>query len=230
MPMINRIDKSLIDEKTFNLLASVIFSMRQVKNRYDAIEKEVCSHYVSPNHVVSLGWDMIDWSERLRKLLHVGRGFKKKDVWCQSILNDLKDLEDVRHFTQHFDREVGKSDQSYLDLMGSLRVKLNRKYYPHKRSWTFSIDNSIDLQILQRQNRTFDYDMLQMSGRIVESATLSLAGADVDLDQLRSKVGHAKHGLDDYLVKYYYEPSQSGGATGPSLADMVNAAKGSSDG
>ena len=109
MPMIGRIDKNLMEGKTYNLLASVVFSMRQIKNRFEAIEKEVCSHYISVDHIISLGWDMIDWSERLRKLLHVGRGFKKKDEWCQSILNDLGDLEEVRHFIQHFDREVGRS-------------------------------------------------------------------------------------------------------------------------
>lgn len=209
MPMIGRIDKSLIEVKTYNLLASVVFSMRQIKNRYEAIEKEVCSHYVSPDHIVSLGWDMIDWSERLRKLLHMGRGFKKKDEWCQSILTDLKDLEDVRHFIQHFDREVGKSDQDYLNLIGSLKIQLNRKYYPHKRSWTFNIGNSINIFHLEQQNRTFNFDMVEMSGDIVRSATLSLAGQDIDLNQLKSKVGHAKHGLDSYLAENYYEAYKS---------------------
>lgn len=141
MPMIGRIDKSMMESKTYNLLASVVFSMRQVRNRYDAIEKEVCSHYVSPNHIVSLGWDMIDWSEKLRKLLEKGRGFKKKDEWCRSILTDLGGLKDVRNFMQHFDNEVTRSDQSYLDLIGTLEVRLNGKCYPNQRRCTFNIDD-----------------------------------------------------------------------------------------
>jgi hypothetical protein len=209
MPMIGRIDKSLMEGKAYNLLASVIFSMRQIKNRYEAIEKEVCSHYVSPDHIVSLGWDMVDWCEKLRKLLEVGRGFKKKDEWCKNILSDLDDLKDVRNFMQHFDREVNKSDQNYLNLLGLLKVQLNGKYYPSQTSWTFSIDNSIDTFLLQQQNRTFTFDSLGMSGDIVRSATFSLAGNDIDLNELRSKVTHAKHRLDNYLYEHYYKANKS---------------------
>lgn len=209
MPMIGRIDKSLMEGKAYNLLASVVFSMRQIKNRYETIEKEVCSHYLSPDHIISLGWDMIDWSEKLRKLLEVGRGFKKKDEWCKSILADLDDLKDVRNFIQHFDREVGKSDQSHLNLIGSLKVRLNGKYYPNKSSWTFNIDDSIDIFLLQQQNRTFNFDTVEMSGDIIRSATLSLACNDINLNQLRSKVGHAKHGLDSYLYENYYKANKS---------------------
>lgn len=209
MPMIGRIDKSLMEDKAYNLLASVIFSMRQIKNRYEAIEKEVCSHYVSPDHIVSLGWDMVDWCEKLRKLLGLGRGFKKKDEWCKNILSDLDALKDVRNFMQHFDREVNKSNQSYLNLLGSLKVQLNGKYHRNQTSWTFTIENSINISLLNQQNRTFTFDSVAMSGDIIRSATFTLAGKDIDLNELRSKVGHAKHGLDSYLFDNYYKANKS---------------------
>ena len=109
----------------------------------------------------------------------------------------------------HFDREVGKSDQNYLNLIGTLKVELNGKYYPEKSSWTFDIDGAGDIFFLQQQNRTFKFDTVEMSGDIIRSATLSLAGCDIDLNQLRSKVGQAKHGLDNYLCENYYKVSKS---------------------
>lgn len=205
MPIVDQIDKSLMDKKAYNLLVSVEFAMKQIKNRFEAIEKEVCSHHISPDHLISLGWDMIDWSEKLRKLLEVGRGFKKKDDWCKRILAELEDLKNVRHFIQHFDGEVGRSEQSYLNLIGSLDVVLDASFYPKKYLWSFHIGNTVDLAVLQQQSRAFNCNMAEMAGVILKSASLSLAGKDINLKELRSHVGRAQHELDNYLLNNYFK-------------------------
>ena len=47
------------------------------------------------------------------------------------------------------DREVSKSDQNNINLIGSLKVLLNGKYYPSQTLWNFTIDSSIDIYLLQ---------------------------------------------------------------------------------
>lgn len=209
MPMIERIDKSLVSEKEYTFFCAMVFTMEQICNRYDSIEKETCSHFLSPSYVLSLGWDIIDWSEKLRKLLGAARGIKKKDLWFKSIEEKLNKLKEVRDFIQHFDSNLNKSNDVGITPMGELTVRLNGKYYPNIRYAIFKAERGVgfDLFELQKSNREFQYEKLEMSGDIISSAKISLAGKVIDLKLLKSQICQAKHGFDSYLYDNYYQKS-----------------------
>jgi hypothetical protein len=61
MPMIRRLNKEEMDPKIYNLFVAIVFSMEQIRYRYESIEIEICSHYQSDtSQILALGWDVID--------------------------------------------------------------------------------------------------------------------------------------------------------------------------
>ena len=212
MPMISRIKKEDMDPKVYNLFVAIVFAMEQIKFRFESIEKEVCSHYqANTSQILALGWDVIDWAEKLRKLLNVGRGLKKKDDWFKEIDTFLSSLKDVRNFIQHFDKEINKPEYIDVTVMGELHLRLTGKYHPHLGSLTFNALGGMDrFKMIQLEcaNKQFNYDWISMSGGVVDSAKIKLGGSSVDLRSLVSQVHHARQGFNEHLVnKYWKKPT-----------------------
>lgn len=210
--MIGRINKDDMNPKTYNLFVAIVFAMDQIKFRYESIEKEICSHDKSDtSQILALGWDVIDWAEKLRKLLNVGRGLKKKENWFKEIDKALLSLKDVRNFIQHFDQEIKKPDSIDIAVMGELHIRLTGKYHPNLGLFVFNAQGGVDsLQMTQLKfaNRNFTYDWRSMSDDVVHSAIIELGGFSVNLKELVSQVQHARHGFNNLLVeKYWNKPT-----------------------
>lgn len=209
MPMIGRINKDDIDPKTYNLFVAIVFAMDQIKFRYESIEKEICSHYQSnTSQILALGWDVIDWAEKLRKLLNVGRGLKKKDDWFKEIDTILSSLKGIRNFIQHFDKEINKAEILDMAVMGELHVRLTGRYHPNLGLMVFNAqggEDGLQMTNLMFANRGFTYDWLSMSRDVIYSAIIKLGGSTVSLSDLVSQVQHARHGFNDLLVEKYWK-------------------------
>lgn len=76
--------------------------------------------YPERNLVVSTAWDTVDWLDRLRKLLGVVAGIKKKELWCQLAVRALADTEDIRNFVQHFDANLQTLVEGNYPLTGTV--------------------------------------------------------------------------------------------------------------
>ncbi|WP_462154579.1 hypothetical protein [Pseudoalteromonas piscicida] len=203
--MLSTIQAQINDPKVKTLLHACIFTMEQIKSRYESIEKEICfPHQVYPTQILGLGWDIIDWAEKLRKLLEVGRGIKKKDAWFKDIQSYLINLKDVRNFIQHFDKNVHSDD---IAIIGELKVRLNHRYFPGLGEVIFTAHSSqsSDVSMLKFMARDLQYDWLSMSGSILDKVEISLANANVNLTELIASVSHARHGLNNYLYDKYYK-------------------------
>ncbi|MEC8485364.1 MAG: hypothetical protein VXY99_16225, partial [Pseudomonadota bacterium] len=198
MPMISRINKDEMEPKTYNLFVAIVFAMDQIKFRYESIEKEICSGYRSDtSQMLALGWDILDWAVKLRKLLLVGRGIKKSDYWFKAIITELDTLTDARNFIQHFDREVNKPELIDMTVMGELHVRLTGKHHPNLGVMIYNAQGGVDslkMTGLMLSNRNLNYDLLSMSGDVIDSAIIKLGGSTINLRHLVYQVGHARHG------------------------------------
>jgi hypothetical protein len=65
-------------------------------------------------------WNIIDTSHRLRCLLEIMPGIKRNLPWFQLTLRGLKKTEDIRHFIQHFNREIDDLITNVKPLLGHL--------------------------------------------------------------------------------------------------------------
>jgi len=118
------------------------FILNQVERRFVALEsallaydfdcrrdpKENVAHdrgvsfdmgYAKRNDIVSTAWDIVDWLDRLRRVLGVIAGVKK-EAWYKLLMKSLAEVEDVRHHLQHFDKRLEELVGGSYPLMGAL--------------------------------------------------------------------------------------------------------------
>jgi len=69
---------------------------------------------------VSDAWTMIDSAHRLRELLSQAPGLKKNEPALQIFLRRTQDIEDLRHFYQHFRNEIDSFASTGMPLWGTL--------------------------------------------------------------------------------------------------------------
>lgn len=210
MPMLERIDRTLVTEESYSLFCAVVFAMEQVINRYETLEKELCAHRLNPPYILSLGWDITDWAEKLRKLLGLGRGLRKRDEWFKSIIIELKPLENVRHIIQHFDRSLNNSTFLAEQPMGNLNVWLKRAIGTDGEPVVFSAKRGVRTEyqnLLQTHNRTFVFDSFSMSNTFISKVILEIEDQEVSLNDLTTAIKQAKHGFDSYLYDSFHKKS-----------------------
>ena len=139
-------------------------------------------------------WSMVDAAHRLRTLLERAPVLPKKDPAARIFLDSTAKVEDLRHYVQHLDGEIGrleegspplwgtitwvKSDdpQTYLQLMTG-NINLRPSYqgpaydnFEHRFVRRFELHagtTNIDLDDLLQRVKVFDAVLREWSARIV---------------------------------------------------------------
>jgi hypothetical protein len=76
--------------------------------------------YKKRNEIVGLAWDIVDWMDRLRKILNSVSGVKRKTGWYKDLTDALSHAESLRNLFQHFDGNIKKFVDGSYPIMGSI--------------------------------------------------------------------------------------------------------------
>lgn len=114
---------SNLDEKEAAFIRAGTHSLKMIDVSY----KRLCSFLLN-NSVTHTAteiamidvWNIIDSSHRLRCILEKTPGLKKNLAWFQLTIRKLKELEEIRHFIQHYDREIDKLNLNIKPLLGHI--------------------------------------------------------------------------------------------------------------
>jgi len=155
--------------------------------------------YSKRNEIVSAAWDVIDWSDRLRKVLGVLAGIKKNEAWYQIAIRGVAAVEDIRHFVQHFDSNLTKLVEGSYPVMGTVIASFpcSDGYYARAllaSAVRYSAEDAIEIAGFARA--------VKGSGR-VECVVLSVADLAVNLTLTISAVAAAQAELAAVLKRDY---------------------------
>jgi hypothetical protein len=111
--------------------------------------------YAKRHEVIGAAWDLVDWIERFRRLLGIVTGVPHKAAWLQRMRQISAQFEDVRHFAQHFDREVRQLVAGNYPLLGAVMATFPSKGGGYTRVMLstpvrYAHDNEILIQGFQR--------------------------------------------------------------------------------
>jgi hypothetical protein len=100
--------------------SSVVFTFAAIERRYERL-CDLLEHYPIENHddeTVAVAWDIIDWAERLRTLLHHATGVKASDPWLRSFRRELAPVQQMRNVIQHLPGSVEECLRAKVPLFG----------------------------------------------------------------------------------------------------------------
>ena len=119
MNIVSEIPIENVDKRKHVLFNSLEFTFTQIESRYNALVGEFLRYEDTNQSIgVSLAWDIVDWCERLRKLLGLGAGLKKKEQWYVDVFSHLECVEEARHFIQHFDKSINSNLEEAVPPLG----------------------------------------------------------------------------------------------------------------
>ncbi|WP_028875668.1 hypothetical protein [Teredinibacter turnerae] len=200
MGIVSEIPIESIDKRRHVLFNSLEFVFSQIENRYQSLAYQFLSNKEADQSVgVSLAWDIVDWSERLRKLLGFGAGLKKKDVWYTEILSHLDYVEDVRHFIQHFDRSINTNLEASIPPLGHVTALI-----PSDRGYNVKIMNAGSFYLEKGEKYKIGGFKVPASVEYpVDHISLFIGAHSVNLSELYRAVAKAKGSFIVYIQNTY---------------------------
>ena len=195
-----------LTDRPHAILNAVAFCFEQIEARYDRLcELLLQSKRENRFHeIISTAWDLIDWVERLRKLLGKGAGIKKKEEWYQVAMRVLAPAEDLRHFLQHFDNSVEECLDKNVSVFGSVSA-----YCAEGDGYGVVIASSdwerpgtlADGEIWLKTDIDFHPP--------IDQIVLSVGGRKAHLTNLFLLIRQIKASFDDYVKRVYQEVESS---------------------
>jgi hypothetical protein len=202
MSIVSEIPIERIDKRKHVLFNSLEFTLTQIERRYNALVKEFLKYENTDQSIgVSLAWDVIDWSERLRKLLGFGAGLKKKEQWYTDIFSHLEKVEEARHFIQHFDKSINSNLDDSLPPLGYVMALI-----PSDSGFEVKIMNAGSFYI--EKGEKFKVGGFRVPKSIeppIDHVSLFVGQHSVNLSELSKAVIQAKEEFIIYLRKTYIE-------------------------
>lgn len=205
-------------KRTVLSVHAIIYALNVIESKYEEIEQDLLflraksagtkSHRdftirfesKKVNSVVGKCWELIDWIDRLRKLLGYAAGLKKREDWYKNLVRALESIKHVRHFIQHFDGELNKYVASSFPLMGSIIA-----FFPANDGVYMEINVSsptktpYDNKIVITKNYVFPESI---TGEI-NNITFCLESNTINLSNLFLSIQKGKIDLIKYLESEY---------------------------
>lgn len=157
--------------------------------------------YPRRNEIVGLAWDLIDWLDRVRKLLHVLAGVKREQQpWYRSAVRVLDQVEEMRHALQHFDRQMKQFIEGQYPLHGSVAATFPGRLAPtHTRILLstparFVADRKVTITQVSFPRR--------MEGE-VDGITFSVGDRSIDLSEVMRVLEKVKTDMGAFLQAKY---------------------------
>ena len=131
---LEHIPDAVLSKRSKLSIHAIDFAFKSAIDRYARLEGILLEYppVSDGTNAISMGWDMLDWCEKTRKLIEVGSGFKKKAEWCQTFIRKIRPIENVRSFIQHLDKELSLCTKESLPLLGLLSASVQ---FPKERGY-----------------------------------------------------------------------------------------------
>ena len=114
-------DVASIPDNEFRALNALDVSISRCLQKYEVIFQIVAQDKTEMNRsLVLLTWELVDWFERTRKILHCAKGIKHNEPAFGLISRSLNAAEDFRHILQHFDRFLKRSYDTDFAPLGAV--------------------------------------------------------------------------------------------------------------
>jgi len=130
--ILNQLPQDMFNEREFIFIEAIVSTIKTIDISYCRLIECLNSKTVSADEFLMIEvWNIIDSSHRLRCLLDKTPSIKKNEPCFQLTIRKLKTVEPIRHFIQHYDREINNLISNVMPLMGHLSfvVAKNRKEY-----------------------------------------------------------------------------------------------------
>lgn len=201
MGIISDIPIENIDKRKHVLFNSLEFVFSQINTRYELLVEHFLLHDESDQSIgVSLAWDIIDWSDRLRKLLGNGAGLKKKEDWYVEIISHLESVEDARHFIQHFDRSLNANLAESKPPLGHVSALFPRE----NNAFEVKVKNAGSFYL--EKGERFKLGGFRMPASIefpVDHISIFIGEHSVNLSELSRAVMRANKSFTEYIRNTY---------------------------
>ena len=157
--------------------------------------------YPKRNEIVGLTWDLIDWLDRVRKLLQIIAGAKREQQpWYRSAMQALGQVEEVRHVLQHFDERMKEFIEGEYPLHGAVTATFPGRLAPtHTRILLstparFAGDRSITIA---------QVDFLPKVEGEVDGVIFSIGRRSIDLSEVMRVLEKVKIDMGAFLQAKY---------------------------
>lgn len=120
--ILNQLPNDKLSERERIFIEAIVHSINIIDVSYHRLAKLLIDD--SDNLATELPmievWNIIDSCHRLRCIIEKTPGIKKRESWFQITVRKLKGTEDIRHFIQHYDREIDNLIDQVKPLLGHL--------------------------------------------------------------------------------------------------------------
>lgn len=122
MNIIDDIPKARVEARARITLNAIVFVFDAIGVAYNRLTILLISSRGRDlgDQIIACCWDIIDWTERLRKLLGYGAGIKKKEDWFKALMKAVAPAEEIRHTLQHLDGHMEYCLKESLPTVGHL--------------------------------------------------------------------------------------------------------------
>jgi hypothetical protein len=205
-----------LNERAHAILNSVSFCFAQIHTHYERICNliEFYHQRPEPEDVIGAAWDVIDWVERLRKLLHKGAGIKKKEAWYQAAIRKLEPAEEIRCFLQHFDTGIEECLRSQLSVFGYVAAC---RVAPDASGWEFLVANSDRERLTDLRDRDVWFRKDIPFSPPVDHIRLLVVGRTANLTVLYKVVIQIEESFQDFVGRTYRNSQPAGSDGKPAL-------------
>jgi hypothetical protein len=202
MSIVSQIPIENIDKRKHVLFNSLEFTFDQIENRYCGLVGVFLRYESADQSVgVSLAWDVIDWCEKLRKLLGYGAGLKKNGEWYIEVVSNLKCVEEARHIIQHFDKNINSNLSSAQPPLGHVTALI-----PSNSGFNVKIMNAGSFYLEKGEEfKIGGFKMPSLIDPPVDHVTLFVGEHAVNLSELFRAIMKAKESFVKYIQKKYIE-------------------------
>jgi len=122
MNIIENIPADRIEPRARIALNGVLFVFGRIREEYERLIYLLISSRRQDlgDQIIACAWNIVDWAEKLRKLLGYGAGIKKRDNWFKELEKAIAPAEEIRHSLQHIDKHMEECFKASLPSVGFL--------------------------------------------------------------------------------------------------------------
>lgn len=205
------------EKRIYATLNAAVFMINQVERRYNELTTMLQTYnrskegsvkvsqvtidisYPHGNYIVSLAWDIVDWCDRLRKILGAIAGVRRKENWYQQLVTSLEATAEVRHFLQHYNREIKNFVAGSYPLMGSVSA-----CFPLESGWhTRCIPSTPLTSVYHRDFKVSGFQVPPYVEGDIDYVMFSIAEKYINITELTEKLRVSKVNFCNYLEIEY---------------------------
>ena len=193
-----------VEEKSIIYLDAFMHNARMIDVMFTRINQLLINNNIDINQdgiselLMIDAWGIVDCFFRIKKILHVIPGVKKKEIWFQVFIRKISSVEDFRHYIQHLDQELPELVKNKNPIAGYLCwlkvIKVKKEV---------EIGTLVPGRIKPKKLRLINPCDKAIYGDKIDRITLFFGDNDLDLSELCRALFSFVSSLEEYLENKY---------------------------